>query len=132
MSSRTHARLLLVPLLFLLALPAVDAEAQQPPVSELEMTTYAQVFLAIAELQEAGQKELARTHDEQARAAAQMQMEREIDEVFEEQGMTRRRYAAISFWTSSDPATESLFRRILAAVQEPPRLNGGELSGSCD
>jgi hypothetical protein len=114
-------RFLLATALVALAVPG-PSQAQEVPAPDRErLEVFARAFNDIAEARERGHAELARTHDPEGKERVREEMDREIEEALESNGISAQEFEELTFLVSADAEYQQAFQEILAALSETSR-----------
>lgn len=92
---------------------AQDAE----PLDHERLTQFARAHLAINDARDEFHGQMARVHDEEGRLRAREEADARIEEVLEEQEMTREEYDAFILRISIDGELRTAFEEIVASIE---------------
>jgi len=114
-------RFLLALALVALALPAAIYAQEIPQPDRDRLEVYARAFNDLIEVRERGHAELARTHDPEAKERVREELDHEIEEVLEANGISAQEYEELTFLVSADAEYQRAFRDVLATLRETPQ-----------
>lgn len=106
--------------------PAAQVEAQAEQTAESasltdeRLTEYAGLHLAINEARDAFQASKASVHDREARERLREEMDERLHGLYEEHGMAKEEYDAITFMVSIDNDVRSRLEEIIATLNATP------------
>jgi predicted DNA-binding protein YlxM (UPF0122 family) len=102
--------------------PAAQVEAQAEQTAESatltdeRLTQYATLHLAISEARDEFQASKASVHDREARERLREEMDERLHGLYEEHGMTKEEYDAITFMVSIDNDVRTRLEEIIATL----------------
>lgn len=106
--------------------PAAQVEAQAEQTAESasltdeRLTEYASLHLAINEARDAFQASKASVHDREARERLREEMDERLHALYEEHGMAKEEYDAITFMVSIDNDVRSRLEEIITTLNATP------------
>ena len=106
--------------LALVALPTAPIAAQEvpEPLTDEELTAFAEVFLDVQEVREVFQTEMGGTHDAVGQARLRAEFEESLTEILERHETTRAEFDRITAIVSLDDEHRARFEAILVELQE--------------
>jgi predicted DNA-binding protein YlxM (UPF0122 family) len=103
--------------------PAAQVEAQAEQTAESatltdeRLTQYATLHLAISEARDEFQASKASVHDREARERLREEMDERLHGLYEEHGMTKEEYDAITFMVSIDNDVRTRLEEIITTLR---------------
>ena len=112
-----------------MAVPAAQVEAQATQqtadatsnITDERLTQYAELHRAINVARDEFQAQKAAVHDREARERLREEMDERLDGLYEEHGMPKEEYDAITFMVSIDSEVRTRLEEILATLTPDER-----------